>query len=146
MNLNKAILVGRITKDPEQKALPNGQAVVNFGLATNRFYKDKEGNRQESAEFHNLVAFGKQADTIATYCKKGQELLVEGRIQTRSWEAEGKKNYRTEIVVETFQFGSKEAKTDTSTKPLETEPQVKRQVAEGVDYPEDEIDVDSIPF
>lgn len=107
MYLNKAIIIGNITKDPELKALPSGQSVVNFSLATNRVWKDAQGQKQEDVEYHNVVVFGKQADTINQYCKKGDSLLVEGRIQTRSWETDGKKNYRTEIVCENFQFGQK---------------------------------------
>lgn len=107
MYLNKAIIIGNITKDPELKALPSGQSVVNFSIATNRTWKDAQGQKQEDVEYHNIVVFGKQADTIKQYCNKGDSLLVEGRIQTRSWEVEGKKNYRTEIICENFQFGQK---------------------------------------
>jgi len=133
MNLNKVLLIGNLTKDPETKALPSGMSVVSFGLATNRNYKDKDGNKKEEVEFHNIVAFGKQADTLAQYCKKGSSLYIEGRIQTRSWDgADGKKAYKTEVVVENFQFGSKsEPKKDTKTS----------ETLEG-----NVIDTDSIPF
>ena len=86
INLNKVTLIGNITRDIEIKALPSGQSVVSFGLATNRTWKDKDGQKQEQAEFHNVVSFGKQADTINQYCKKGDQLFIEGRLQTRSWE------------------------------------------------------------
>lgn len=114
MYLNKSIIVGNLTRDPELKALPSGQKVVSFSLATNRTWKDAEGAKQEAVEYHNLVAFGKQAEVIAQYCTKGSQLLVEGRIQTRSWEDKEttKKVYRTEIVVENFQLGSKANKTE----------------------------------
>jgi single-strand DNA-binding protein len=101
MYLNKAFLYGNLTRDPELKALPSGNQVANFGLATNRTYKGKDGTKQESTEFHNIVAFGRTAEVIGQYCKKGKAIFVEGRIQTRSWEGkeDGKKQYRTEIVV-----------------------------------------------
>ena len=118
ISLNKATIIGNLTRDPESKALPSGITVVNFSIATNRNWKDKEGNKKEEVQFHNCVSFGKQADTIAQYVKKGQQLMVEGRIQTRSWEVEGGKRYATEIMVEQFQFGSKpEGTPKTDTKP-----------------------------
>ncbi|MDO8408254.1 MAG: single-stranded DNA-binding protein [bacterium] len=107
MYLNKAFLYGNLTRDPEVRALPSGGQVVSFGLATNRVYKDKNGQKQEATEFHNIVAFGRPAEIIAQYMKKGRPLFVEGRIQTRSWDDKesGQKKYRTEVVVENFQFG-----------------------------------------
>jgi len=124
ISLNKATIIGNLTRDPESKALPSGITVVNFSIATNRNWKDKEGNKKEEVQFHNCVSFGKQADTIAQYVKKGQQLMVEGRIQTRSWEVEGGKRYATEIMVEQFQFGSKPEgtlKTDTTPSQEATE-------------------------
>ena len=116
MNLNKVTLIGNITKDIELKSLPSGIEVASFGLATNRTWKDKEGNKQEQAEFHNIIAFGKQAETISQYCGKGDQLFIEGRLQTRSWDKEdGTKAYRTEIVLESFQFGNKIEKKETQT-------------------------------
>ncbi len=108
MYLNKVQLYGNLTRDPELKALPSGQSVASFSVATNRTFKDKAGAKQEQVEFHNVVAFGKTADVIGQYFKKGKPIYVEGRIQTRTWEKDGKKNYRTEIVLETFQFGPSE--------------------------------------
>ena len=118
MNLNKVILIGNLTKQPELKALPNGVKVVSFGIATNRNWKDKDGKKQEEVEFHNVVAFGKTAETLATYCVKGQNIMLEGRLKTQTWEKDGHKNYRTEVIIETFQFGAK-PKSDTSeSKPI----------------------------
>jgi single-strand DNA-binding protein len=119
ISLNKATIIGNLTRDPESKALPSGITVVNFSIATNRNWKDKEGNKKEEVQFHNCVSFGKQADTIAQYVKKGQQLMVEGRIQTRSWEVEGGKRYATEIMVEQFQFGAKAGDGKTESKPEE---------------------------
>ncbi len=106
MYLNKAFLYGNLTRDPEMRALPSGQNVANFSIATNRVYKDREGQKQEATEFHNVVAFGRQADLIGQYMKKGRPIFVEGRIQTRSWDKDGQKQYRTEIIVENFQLKS----------------------------------------
>jgi single-strand DNA-binding protein len=107
MYLNKAIIIGNLTRDPELKSLPSGIAVASLSLATNRTWKDKNGAKQESVEFHNVVIFGKTAENVARYMKKGSNLLVEGRLQTRSWDDKksGEKRYRTEIVGETVQFG-----------------------------------------
>jgi single-strand DNA-binding protein len=105
MYLNKVLLYGNLTRDPELRALPSGQQVANFSIATNRSYTDKEGRKQEMVEYHNVVAFGRQAEVIGQYMKKGRPLFIDGRLQTRSWEAEGKKNYRTEIIIDNFQFG-----------------------------------------
>ncbi len=105
MYLNKAFLYGNLTRDPELRALPGGQQVASFSIATNRSFKNKEGQQQDQTEYHNIVAFGRQAEVIGQYLKKGRPVFLEGRIQTRSWEADGKKNYRTEIVVDNFQFG-----------------------------------------
>ena len=116
INLNKVTLIGNITKDIELKSLPSGIKVASLGLATNRTWKDKDGNKQEQAEFHNIISFGKQAEVIAQYCGKGDQLFIEGRLQTRSWDKEdGTKAYRTEIVLENFQFGNKIEKKETQT-------------------------------
>lgn len=107
MYLNKALIYGNLTRDPELRSTQGGTKVVSFGVATNRQWKDKDGSKKEEVEFHNVSAFGKQAEVIAQYLKKGSPIYIEGRIQTRSWEAEGQKKYKTEIVVENFQFGPK---------------------------------------
>jgi len=106
MNFNKVIILGNLTRDPEIKALPSGSNVVNFSIATNRVYTDKSGQKQQTAEFHNIVAFGKLADICSRFLNKGKMVLVEGRLQTRSWQAQdGSKRYRTEIVMENMQLG-----------------------------------------
>lgn len=106
MNFNKAIILGNLTKDPEARTLPSGQPVVNFGIATNRITKDQTGNKKEFVEFHNIVVFGKLADICSRYLTKGQNVLIEGRIQTRSWQGQdGAKKYRTEIIAENMQMG-----------------------------------------
>src|SRR3990167_8433044 len=109
MYLNKALLIGNLTRDPEIRSLPSGVKVCSFSIATNRVWKDKNGARQESTDYHNIVAFGRQAETVAQYMKKGSSILVEGRMQTRSWEdkTSGEKKYRTEIIAYLSQFGPK---------------------------------------
>lgn len=104
--VNKAILLGNVGRDPELRSLQSGGAVVNFSLATSRRWKDKDGERQEQTEWHQIVAFGRTAEVIAQYVVKGSKLYVEGRIQTRSWDDKqsGEKKYRTEIVADFAQF------------------------------------------
>src|SRR6185369_12518628 len=105
MYINKVFLFGNLTRDPELRALPSGMNVASFSVATNRVYKDRDGKKQEQTDFHNVVVFGRQADTINQYLKKGSSAFVEGRMQTRSWEKDGKKNYRTEVIADRVQFG-----------------------------------------
>src|SRR3990167_1134360 len=109
MFVNKAIIFGNITRDPELKSLPSGLQICSFSVATNRTWKNKDGEKQEQADFHNIVAFGKTAENIHQYMRKGSSIYIEGRIQTRSWEDKesGKRVYRTEIVAENVQFGTK---------------------------------------
>lgn len=116
MYINKVQIVGNLTKDPEIKALPSGSNVCNFSVATNRSWKDKDGQKQEEVEFHNVTAFGKQADVIHQYMTKGSQIYVEGRLKTRSWETQsGEKRYATDIVLENFQFGRSSEKKDEQT-------------------------------
>src|SRR3990172_6495987 len=106
MYLNRAIIIGNLTRDPELRSLPSGVQVASFGVATNRVWKDKDGSKKEDVQFHNIVVFGRQAETTAQYLRKGSSVLVEGRMQTRSWDAaDGVKKYRTEVVADRIQFG-----------------------------------------
>lgn len=155
MYLNKVLLYGNLTRDPELKALPSGSQVANFGLATNRTFKDKSGAKQEATEFHNVVAFGRTAEIIAQYCKKGRPIFIEGRLQTRSWDDKenGKKNYRTEIIVDTFQFGADGGKGpaagDSAASRNETAAADKAVDANDggeIKYPDEEINPEDIPF
>ena len=102
--LNKVMLIGHLSKDPELKYTPSGAAVASFSLATNESYKDKAGNQQDRTEWHRLVVWNKQAEIAAEYLKKGAQIFVEGKLQTRSWEKDGQKHYMTEIVVLNFQM------------------------------------------
>lgn len=111
MYINKAIIVGNLVRDPELKSLPSGQKVCSFSVATNRTWKNAQGEKQEAADYHNVACFGKQAEVVAQWMKKGSQIYVEGRMTTRSWDDKdtGKKMYRTEIVAENVQFGSKQS-------------------------------------
>lgn len=143
MYLNKVQLYGNLTRDPEVRALPSGQSVANFSVATNRTYKDKEGQKQEQVEYHNVVAFGRTAEVIGQYLKKGRPIFVEGRIQTRSWDKDGQKQYRTEVIVEAFQFGP-----STGGAGIGSGGEEDRGVAAGdeIQYPDEEINPEDIPF
>jgi len=141
MNLNKVFVLGNLTRDPVTKALPSGLSVASFSIATNRFFTDKQGQKQQQTEFHNIVAFGKLADTISSYLTKGSLVLIEGRIQTRSWQdTAGIKKYRTEIITEKIQLGPKGDRTQQTEKQTESPKE---------DIPiidEEEIDVKDIPL
>lgn len=150
MYINKVLLYGNLTRDPELKALPSGNQVASFGLATNRVYKDKDGNKQEQTEFHNITMFGRQAETAAQYLKKGRPVFLEGRLQTRSWDDKdsGKKMYRTEIIVDNFQFGPSagEGSGKSFSGDADAEPKSATPSAGKVEYPEDDINPEDIPF
>jgi len=145
MYLNKAILYGNLTRDPELKALPSGMQVCSFSIATNRNYKDRDGNRQESVDYHNIVAFGKQAEVIAKYVTKGSGIYVEGRMQTRSWDKDGVKQYRTEVVMDKFEFGLKGSGggSGSATSGADNSQQGAPVLP---DYPEEDINPEDIPF
>ena len=108
-SVNRVTLLGNLTKDPEVKTTTNGQVVANLGLATSEKFKDKQGASKEKTEWHSLVAWGKNAEILGEYAKKGQPLYVEGRLETRSWEKDGVKHYKTEINVSSFQLLGKKS-------------------------------------
>ncbi len=153
MYLNKAFLYGNLTRDPEQRTLPNGTPVTNFSLATNRIYKDANGSRQEQVEYHNVVVFGRQAETSAQYLKKGQGVMIEGRITTRSWDDKttGEKKYRTEIIADAVQFGPKSGvsapQEGFAGNPAPVTPK-NDQVPplDTIDYGDADVNLEDIPF
>lgn len=120
MNLNKVFVCGRVTKDIELKSTPGGQSVCNFSLATNRTWSDKDGKKNEDVTFHDCVAWGRTAEVIKQFSGKGCELLVEGRLQTRSWDdkTSGAKRYKTEIIAEHIQLGAKPRGAEDTRPPL----------------------------
>jgi single-strand DNA-binding protein len=162
MYLNKVFIIGNLTRDPELKALPSGMNVVSFSIATNRTYKDKNGVRQDQTDFHNIVVFGRQADSTAAYLKKGSMAYVEGRLTTRTWDGpDGKKQYRTEVVADTIQFGPRNASqggggydggsqgSSAPSRPAaaKSAPQDNpMDTLDSVEYPNEEINPEDIPF
>ena len=172
MNLNKVFILGNVTREPEVRAMPSGQQVVNFSIATNRFYTDQAGQKKQDTEFHNIVAFGKLADTISKYVTKGSLILIEGRIKTRNWDnSAGVKQYKTEVIAEGLQLGPRmqgggaapsgqynkpyQAQTNTTVKAeeipiIEENTPVNYQTQDPKSFTEeeksDEIDVKDIPF
>lgn len=150
MYLNKALIIGNLTRDPEARTLPSGISVTSFSVATNRVWKDKNGQKQENTDYHNIVVFGRQAETVAQYLKKGSSVLVEGRIQTRSWEgSDGVKKYRTEIVADRVQFGPRKdgAGGDSSNNsPASNDSDSQDEGLDTIEYPENEVSPDDIPF
>lgn len=160
MNLNKIFVLGNLTRDPEVRALPSGQNVVNFAVATNRIWNDKNGQKQQDTQFHNVVVFGRMADTCAKYLNRGKMVLVEGRIQNRSWDAaDGTKKYRTEIVAEGIQLGPRTTgeggasmatsynrpNTASTTKPAQPN-QTQKEEIPIIDQDAEEVDISDIPF
>jgi single-strand DNA-binding protein len=151
MYLNKAMVFGNLTRDPELRSTPGGQQVCSFSIATNRIYKKADGSKGEDAQFHNIVVWGRQAETCAQYLKKGSSAYIEGRLQTRSYDnKEGQKQYRTEIVAETVQFGPRSqgggASRDegSSYSPAPTASKAPKE--DSIDYPQEDINPDDIPF
>ncbi len=106
MNLNKVFIIGRLTSDPQLRSTPSGQSVASFSLATNRNWVNKQGQKQEEVQFHNIVAWGRQAEIINQFLKKGGLAMVEGRLQTRNWQdKQGQNRSTTEIICERVQLG-----------------------------------------
>ncbi len=155
MYLNKALIIGNIVRDPELKSLPSGIKVTTFSLATNRVWKDQNGAKKESVDYHNVVVFGRQAEISAQYLKKGSSALVEGRMQTRSWDApDGTKKYRTEVVADRVQFGQRAGgqapsggapgQTQSSASPAPKEDDDNN--IDMIEYPEGDANLEDIPF
>ena len=158
------MLFGNLTRDPELRALPSGGNVCSFSVATNRVFKKADGTKQESTEFHNIVVFGRTAETCAQYLKKGSSVYIEGRLQTRSWDGEKGKQYRTEVIAETVQFGPRAGGAQGGAAADQTDgggsydqsssagsfdqsaaPQ-RAPKEDAIDYPQEDINPDDIPF
>lgn len=147
MYLNKAIIIGNLTRDPELRSLPSGVQVATIGIATNRVWKDKDGNKKEDTQYHNIVVFGRQAETSAQYLRKGASVLVEGRMQTRSWDTpDGQKKYRTEIVADRIQFGPRSGGAGAPAASAPKADAGDAPPADAIEYPEESVNVDDIPF
>ncbi|MFH1509119.1 MAG: single-stranded DNA-binding protein [bacterium] len=160
MDLNKATIIGRLTRDPESRTTPTGQNVASYAVATNFQWTDKAGEKQSRVEYHNIVAWGKLADICSQYLRKGSQVYIEGRLQTRDWEGQdGVKRFRTEIVAqEMIMLGSKsdnassgsfvrEAKTESKpTEAAKPEAAKKPEANVAEANTEEEIDIEDIPF
>jgi single-strand DNA-binding protein len=152
MDLNKVMLIGRLTRDPETRTTPQGVSVTNFGLATGRVWKDDQGTTQERTEFHNIVAWRRLAEICAQYLAKGRQVYIEGHLQTRSWEGQdGKKNYRTEVVADNMiMLGSREGNA-SAPRPAQQSAEapaerIPAQVAAPAGISDEEIKIEDIPF
>src|SRR5947199_4371545 len=152
-NLNKALLIGRLTKDPEMRYTPSGTAVTNFSIATNRWSSGPEGERKEFTDYHNIVAYniGKRnlAEIVAQYTRKGALVFIEGRIQTRSWEGQdGQKRRTTEIIANDVQF--LDSRSSGGGAPSDGAPRQRPAATEdNIPAPDDaprDVDPDEIPF
>lgn len=161
MNFNKAIIIGNVTRDPEIRTTPTGQNVASIGVATNRVWNSKSGEKQEKVEFHSIVAWGRLADICGQYLTKGQLVMFEGRMETRTWEGQdGIKRSKTEIIAENMQMGprprSQEENPSSSYRPKEEHkqnnpvesPSEKQASAESKldDNSSEEIKIEDIPF
>jgi single-strand DNA-binding protein len=144
--VNKVILVGNLGRDPERRSTPSGQQVATFSVATSRRWRDRDGNRQEQTEWHNVVCWGRQAEVAGEYLRKGKQVYVEGRLQTRSWDDKqtGEKRYRTEVICDNFQMLGQRGDGDYASShgapgdhPAPTDPEAGGPVA---------ADDDDIPF
>ena len=160
MNINKAILVGRLTRDPEVRTTASGQTVTSISLATNRFWKDKNGQKQDQTEFHNVVLWGKLGEIAGQYLTKGQEAYIEGRMSTRKYTGkDGVERRATEVVAENMQLGSRAGQGGGQTsggydKPAATpasQTQNQAPAAEEIptidlDAEENEVRIEDVPF
>ena len=169
MNLNKVFILGNLTRDPELRQTTGGQAVCTIGIATNRFYTDGGGQKQQAVEFHTVVAWGRNAEIINQYVRKGNLILVEGRLQTRNWQdQQNVKHYRTEVVAERIQLGPRGSGTGggpggagsggnwqrggdamtQSSPPMQEQkgPEEQTPIIDIADQGSEEIDIKDIPF
>lgn len=149
-SFNQAIIMGNLTRDPELRSTPGGQSVASFAVATNRVWNSQSGERQEAVDFHEVVAWGKLGELASQYLSKGRKVMVVGRLQTQSWEKDGVKRQRTEIIASDINFldrpadGGGESFSGGSNSTPATKPAEKDVVVE--DLGADEVNLDDIPF
>jgi len=164
MSLNKVLLIGNLTRDPELRSTPSGQSVANFSIATNRVWKDPQsGERKEAVEFHNIVMWRRLAEIAGQYLRKGSKIFLEGRLQTRSWQDQsGTKKYMTEIIAENMQMldrkpsggapyqpasaqsGPSSMPPQSASQPLPPQPEEIPTIQ--IDENQDEVKIEDIPF
>jgi single-strand DNA-binding protein len=153
-SFNQVILMGNLTRDPELKAIPSGQSVVSFSLALNRSYKDQSGEWKEATDYVDITAWGPLAERVAQYCQKGKQVLVNGRIQSRSWEQDGQKRSKVEVLAQDVTFlgggqggsgggssndGNEDMGSSSSSKPAQKDVVIE-------DISDEPIDLSEIPF
>ncbi len=150
---NKVILMGNLTRDPETRTTPNGQSVTNFSLAVNRTWKGSDGNTQEAVSYIDCVAWGRTGEVIAQYMQKGRPILVSGRLDQRSWEQDGNKRSRVEVIVEDFNFvggaGDGGFSSSSASAPAKNSSKTKSDAPDDVvieDIDDKPIDLSEIPF
>lgn len=153
MDLNKTMLIGRLTRDPETRTTPQGVTVTNFGLATGRVWKDAQGNQQERTEFHNIVAWRRLGEICAQYLSKGRQIYIEGHLQTRTWDDEqsGKKMYRTEVIADNMIMLGNKGDQVQSAPASQTAPASQSQpepvpAGANASASDEEIRIEDIPF
>lgn len=156
MTLNKALIIGNVTRDPEMRTTPQGIAVTTFGVATNMRWTDASGQKQDKAEFHNVVAWRKLAETCTQYLKRGSKVYIEGRLQTREWDAQdGTKKQRTEIIAESMIMLDRPGQAQSTGATSRTAPVAADVPTITVDVPTnqtvevgttDDIKIENIPF
>ena len=167
MDLNKVMIIGRLTRDPEARTTPQGTAITSFSVATGRVWKDQQGTQQEKTEFHNVVAWRRLAEITAQYLTKGRQVYIEGYLQTQSWDdkTSGQKRYRTEIVAENMimlgskadggmkmssqpsqSFGGQAGTAQQTTQPSQDFGGENQEIASPVPVSDEEIRIEDIPF
>ncbi|MEK7557334.1 MAG: single-stranded DNA-binding protein [Patescibacteria group bacterium] len=156
MDLNKVMLIGRLTRDPESRTTPQGVTVCNFSLATSRTWKDDQGNTQDRTEFHNIVAWRRLGEICAQYLAKGRQIYLEGHLETRNWEDQnGQKRYRTEVIADNMiMLGNKGDSTKSagadrgasSDQPVEEKREPAMVAAPAAGVADEEIRIEDIPF
>jgi single-strand DNA-binding protein len=146
-SLNRAQIIGNVTRDPEVRQTPGGQSVASFSVATNSVWIDKAGQKQEKAEFHNIVAWGKLAEICGQYMQKGRKVYCEGRLQTRDWDGDdGVKRYKTEIIADNIIL------LDRAGAPVEggnyerQQAPIKNEASAPAAVVEEEVTMDDLPF
>lgn len=145
MNLNKVMIIGNLTRDPESRTTPSGQTVTSFAVATNLMWTNPSGEKQKKTEFHNIVAWRRLGEICAQYLKKGHKVYIEGRLQTRDWEGkDGVKRYRTEIIAENMIM--LDTKGGSGNDASSNQSSQASDFSQPAPAPEDEIQIEDIPF
>jgi single-strand DNA-binding protein len=156
MDLNKVMLIGRLTQNPQARTTPQGVTVTTFGLATNRVWKDQQGTQQDRTEYHNIVAWRRLGEICAQYLAKGRQIYIEGHLQTRNWQDQGgQKRYRTEVVADNMimlggrsdtPFTKSTPASATAAAPDKQEAPITESEPAAAPVSDEEIRIEDIPF